>query len=183
MVRIYTRKGDEGETGLLYGGRVSKADPRCEAYGSVDEAVSALGLARALSQDGRVREIVKGLQRELSVVASELATDPKEYDKFKAHFTPVSPGMTSRLEGLIDELAGEVKTLRVFIIPGASPASAALDLARAILRRAERRAVTLKEKGLLTNPEIIRYLNRLGDLIFVLARYQDRSLPAETTDE
>ncbi len=179
VVRIYTRTGDSGETGLLYGGRVPKTDPRCEAYGTVDEAVSAMGLARALSQDPEVQRILKEAQRELFTVGAELATDQAHYDKFKRHFQPVTPEMVSRLEGILDELGEKVKLPRSFIIPGGSGASAAMDLARSILRRAERRAVALQQQGLLTNPEIIRYLNRLADLLFMLARYQDRELPLE----
>jgi cob(I)alamin adenosyltransferase len=178
-VKIYTKTGDAGETGLLYGGRVSKADPRVEAYGTVDEAVSALGLARALSTDGRVRELALQLQRELFSVASELATDRSMYDRFKAHFSPVTPEMTARLESTIDELGALVKLPRAFVVPGASAASAALDMARSILRRAERRVVALKAEGVLANDELLRYLNRLSDLLFVLARYQDRHMPIE----
>jgi cob(I)alamin adenosyltransferase len=159
---------------------VSKADLRCEAYGSVDEAVSALGLARALSQDERVQEVVKEVQRELFTVGAELATDAAEYDKLRKHFSVVTPAMTGRLEQLIDELEAEVTLPRQFIIPGASPASAALDMARSVLRRAERRAVELQERGQLHNAEVLRYLNRAADLLFMLARYQDRAFPPET---
>ncbi len=177
--RLYTKFGDEGETGLLYGGRVSKANLHCEAYGATDETVSALGLARALSQDARVREMLKTLERELFTVGAELATDPEKYDAFNRHFTPLSPEMTSRLEGLIDSLQAAVTLPRSFILPGASPASAAVDLARTSARRAEREAVRLKEAGRLANPEVLRYLNRLGDLLFIVARYEDRHLPME----
>ena len=125
------------------------------------------------------------LERELFTVGAELATDPGKYDTFKTHFTPLSPEMTAHLEELIDTLQGEVKLPRSFILPGASAASAALDLARTSVRRAEREVVRLKEAGGLTNPEIIRYLNRVGDLLFIVARYEDRHLPMEklTADE
>ena len=179
MPKIYTRYGDQGETGLLYGGRVSKADPRCEAYGTTDEAISTLGLARALSSDQRVREIILEVQRELFTVGGELATAPDHYQTFLKHFQPNTPEMVTRLEQLIDQLNGELSLPRSFIIPGASPASAALDVARSTLRRAERRVVDLKERGLLGNDEVLRYLNRLADLVFILARYQDRDLPVE----
>ena len=178
-VVIYTKRGDQGETGLLYGGRVSKTDPRCEAYGTTDEAISTLGLARSLSRDARVQEIAKQLQRELFTVGAELATDAAEYEKLKKHFSVVTPDMVERLEGLIDELKAEVPLPPVFIIPGSSPASAALDVARSVLRRAERRVVALKEQGLLLNTDVLRYLNRLSDLLFMLARYEDRHLPLE----
>lgn len=178
-MRIYTRQGDTGKTGLLYGGRVSKADPRCEAYGTVDEANSALGLARALSQDPRVKAVLKEVQRELFTVGAELATDAAEYEKLLRHFSVVTPEMTERLERTIDELEEEVRLPRSFVIPGASAASAAIDLGRTVLRRAERRAVELQEAGLLVNPEVLRYLNRASDLVFMLARYEDRALPRE----
>ena len=170
---------------MLYGGRVPKTDPRCEAYGTTDEAVSALGLARAHSTSPRVKEIVKKVQRELFTVGAELATDPSKYATMRHHFEVVSAPMVERMERLIDEIEAEVQLPRSFIIPGASAASSALDLARAILRRAERHAVGLKEAGLLVNDELLRYLNRLADLLFMLARYEDRALPLEalTGDE
>ena len=177
--KIYTKYGDEGETSLLYGGRVSKNDPHTEAYGIADEAVSAMGLARALSDDARVKDILRELQRELFTVAAELATDPQRYDLFKRHFQPVTPEMVERMEELIDDLEQGVEMPNVFILPGGSPASAALDVARCMIRTAERRTVALKEQAKLTNLELLRYMNRLGDLLFVLARYQDRDLPLE----
>jgi cob(I)alamin adenosyltransferase len=180
MPKIYTKRGDSGETGLLYGGRVPKTDPRCEAFGTTDEAVSALGLARALSDDTRVKEIVTQVQRELFTVGAELATAPDQYATMQRHFSIISAPMVERLEGLVDELETHVQLPRSFIVPGASAASAALDLARTILRRAERHVVGLKDAGLLTNDEILRYLNRLADLLFMLARYQDRDVPLET---
>ena len=177
--KIYTKYGDEGETALLYGGRVSKNSPHTEAYGITDEAVSAIGLARALSQDSRVKETLKQLQREMFTVGAELATDPSKYDLFNKHFKPVTPAMVDRLEELIDQLEEQVEMPPTFILPGASPASAALDLARCMTRTGERRAVALKEGGKLTNLQVLRYLNRLGDLLFVLARYEDRALPLD----
>ncbi|MBI4282765.1 MAG: cob(I)yrinic acid a,c-diamide adenosyltransferase [Chloroflexi bacterium] len=180
MPKIYTRHGDEGETGLLYGGRVSKTDPRCEAYGTVDEAISALGLARSLVKTDRLKDIIKTVQRDLFTVGAELATDSKEYAKLQQHFSVVTQEMVDHLEHLIDELNGEMALLRAFIIPGASTASGTLDLSRSILRRAERRVVALKEQGLLSNPQVLKYINRLGDLVFVMARYEDRDLPIES---
>lgn len=177
--RIYTKYGDEGETSLLYGGRVSKTNPHCAAYGTTDEAVSAMGLARALSNDARVKKILLELQRELFTVGAELATDPAKYETFKQHFSPVIPAMTERITSLIDELDDAIDRPATFIIPGASAASSAIDLARSIVRRAERHVVELKERGQLTNHEIIRYLNRLSDLLYMLARYEDRALPVE----
>lgn len=177
--RIYTKFGDKGETSLLYGGRISKNSPHTEAYGITDEAVSAMGLARATSQDPRVKDILRELQRQLFTIAAELATDPEKYQLFQQHFQPVTAGMVDSLEKTIDSLEEGVEMPKVFILPGGSPASAAIDLARCITRTAERRVVALQEAGLLTNGLIITYLNRLGDLLFVLARYQDRDLPIE----
>ena len=177
--RVYTKFGDKGETSLLYGGRVSKNNPHTEAYGITDEAVSAMGLARAMSQDQRVKDILRELQRELFTIAAELATEPDKYELFKQHFKPVTPEMVTNLENSIDSLEEGVEMPKVFILPGGSPTSAAIDLARSIIRTGERRVVALKEAGMLTNDVIIQYLNRLGDLLFVLARYQDRDLPLE----
>ena len=178
-IRIYTKHGDSGETGLLYGGRVPKNDARTEAYGACDEAVSALGLARALAEDDVVRRIALRVQRELFVVGAELATDRADYDKLRAHFSVVTPEMTAALEADLDALGEEVELPPSFIIPGATPASAALDVARSTLRRAERRVVDLCEAGLLENDELLRYVNRASDLLFTLARYHDRALPFE----
>ena len=179
MVKIYTKRGDQGETGLLYGGRVSKTDPRCEAYGTIDEAVSALGLARSLSTNSRVKKSIRQLQRELFTVGAELATAADEYETLKKHFAIVTPEMVEWMENLLDDMEEEVKLPRAFIIPGASAASSAIDVARSTLRRAERRTVGLKELGLLVNDEVLRYLNRAADLLFMLARYEDRNIPQE----
>jgi cob(I)alamin adenosyltransferase len=177
--RVYTKYGDQGETSLLYGGRVSKANPHTEAYGITDEAVSAMGLARAITEDSRVKDVLRDLQRELFTIAAELATDPDKYDLFHQHFQPVTEEMVQKLETTIDRLEEGVEMPKVFILPGGSPASAAIDLARCIIRTSERRVVALHEAGRLTNQLLITYLNRLGDLLFVLARYQDRDLPLE----
>ena len=177
--RLYTKFGDKGATSLLYGGRVSKNDLHTEAYGITDEAVSAMGLARALTEDARVKDALRDLQRELFTVAAELATEPDKYSLFQQHFQPVTEGMVTNLESMIDSLEEDVEMPKVFILPGGSPASAAIDLARCIIRNSERRVVALHEAGRLTNELVIAYLNRLGDLLFVLARYQDRDLPLE----
>ena len=177
--RIYTKFGDLGETSLLYGGRVSKNNPHTEAYGITDEAVSAMGLARATTGDPRVKDVLRDLQRELFTIAAELATEPDKYELFQQHFQPVTLEMVSNLEATIDALEEDVEMPKVFILPGGSPASAAVDLARCIIRTAERRVVALREAGKLTNDLIITYLNRIGDLLFVVARYQDRELPLE----
>ena len=177
--KVYTKFGDAGETSLLYGGRVSKNSPNTEAYGITDEAVSAMGLARALTSDQRVNDLLRDLQRELFTIAAELATDPDKYELFQQHFKPVTPEMVENLEKAIDSLEEEFTMPTVFILPGGSPASAAIDLARCIIRTSERRVVAMAEQDLLTNIQILAYLNRLGDLLFVLARYEDRELPIE----
>jgi cob(I)alamin adenosyltransferase len=177
--KVYTKYGDKGETSLLYGGRVSKNNPHTEAYGITDEAVSAMGLGRSTSADPKVKDILRDLQRELFTIAAELATEPDKYELFKEHFSPVTKDMVENLETIIDSLEEEFEMPTVFILPGGSPASSAIDMARTIIRTAERRVVALAEAGMLTNDLITAYLNRLGDLLFVLARYEDRELPIE----
>lgn len=141
-----------------------------------DEAVSAMGLARALCNDPWIKGIIEEKQRELFSIGGELATDPKYYDTFKTHFDPVTPEMVHSIESLIDNLQSRIEIPRVFVIPGGSSGSAAIDMARAAIRTTERRVVDLQLFGKLTNPELIRYLNRLGDLLFMLGRYEDRDL-------
>ena len=177
--RVYTKFGDSGETSLLYGGRVSKNSPNTEAYGITDEAVSVMGLARALTSEQRVNDMLRQLQRELFTIAAELATDPDKYELFQQHFKPVTEEMVESMESAIDSLEEEFEMPKVFILPGGSQASAAIDLARCVIRTAERRVVAMAEQGMLTNGLIMTYLNRLGDLLFVLARYEDRHIPIE----
>lgn len=174
-MKTFNKRGDQGETSLLYGGRVPKSDPRCEAYGTIDEAVSALGMARALSTDERTRDIVHSVQQELFIVGAEMATVGDEYDKLAARDVVITDALVDRLERLIDALEAETPMPRQFVIPGGSPGSAALDLARSIIRRAERRATELRNNGLLVNERVLHYLNRLADLMFTLARYEDGS--------
>ena len=169
-MRIYTRTGDDGTTGLLYGGRISKADPAAEAYGSVDEAVAALGLARALSTDPELSELILRLQRELFVVGADLATNPRERAKLKPEISLVTDGMVDALEALIDATVEAHPLPQEFVVPGADPVSAAIDVSRTAVRRAERRAVELADQGRTVGPDAIPYLNRLSDLLFALAR-------------
>ena len=170
MPKIYTKRGDDGTTGLLYGGRVSKADPATEAYGTTDEAVAVLGLARALSDDAGLKDEILGLQRELFVVGADLATNPKERAKLEPGVSLVTAEMVKRLEARIDELVAEHPLPNEFIVPGANPVSAALDMARSVVRRAERAVVDFRGSGAEVNDELVHYLNRLSDLLFVLAR-------------
>jgi cob(I)alamin adenosyltransferase len=170
-VRIYTKKGDDGSTGLLYGSRVSKADPAAEAYGTVDETVADLGVARALIS-GPSKDLILEIQRELFVVGADLATNPGQRSKLEPGVSLVTTEMVERLEAEIDASVEKHPLPNEFIVPGAAPASAAIDVARVTCRRAERRAVALKEGGHEVNPEALRYLNRLSDLLFVLARVE-----------
>ena len=168
--RIYTGTGDDGSTGLLFGGRVSKADPVAEAAGAVDEAVAALGLARALAEDTRLGAEVLDLQRELFVVGADLATNPAERERLEPGVSLVTPDMAQRLETRIDELVTAHPLPNAFIVPGANQVSASLDVARSAVRRAERRVIALRDAGGFVNEDLPRYLNRLSDLLFVLAR-------------
>jgi cob(I)alamin adenosyltransferase len=172
MPRIYTRLGDDGTTGLLYGGRVSKADPATEAYGTVDEAVAALGMARAMAQNAVFEAELLRIQRELFVVGADLAANPRERRKLEPGVSLVTGQMIDRLEKVIDDTVREHPLPGEFVVPGANPASAALDVARGTVRRAEREAVALRTAGGAVSEEVLRYLNRLSDLLFCFARWQ-----------
>jgi cob(I)alamin adenosyltransferase len=172
-VKIYTKKGDDGTTGLLYGGRVSKDDLRTEVYGTLDEVVSALGLARALGLSERVEELVLRLQREMFVAGAQFATAPQNQSKLEEGVSRVDESMVARAEEDIDSLLESHPLPREFLLPGETAPSAALDLARAVLRRAERRAVGLERGGLLPDRVLLSYLNRVSDLLFALARYEE----------
>ena len=175
-MKTFNKKGDGGETSLLFGARVPKSDPHCEAYGTVDEVVSALGLARSLTQKERVRDTLLSVQKDLFILNAELATPCEQYLRWTQKHEVITDQRVQRLEDLIDELENEVEMPQAFIIPGNSLSSAAMDLARTIIRRAERRVVSLKQQNLLNNDEVLRYLNRLADLIFTLARYEEAGL-------
>jgi len=168
MAKVTTGTGDTGYTGLLGEQRVPKYDPRPDTFGTVDEATSALGLARALSNDPKVKEIIYQIQQELYLLMGELATTPENYEKMGLSMTI---GHVQRLEKVEEQLKREVEIPNKFIIPGDTPVGAVLDLARTIIRRAERLAVRLLHDGVIQNGEVVRYLNRLSDLIFILARY------------
>jgi len=172
-VSIVTRGGDGGETGLLYGGRVPKDDLRTEAYGALDEAISAMGLARALTPNAKTAALLLEVQRECFTVGAELATAKEDRDKLTAHFPVLEAAAVLRLDALVVELEAAVPLPKGFVIPGGSPAAAAVDVARTLVRRAERRVVTLHRAGELGNPEVLRYLNRLSDLLFMVARSEE----------
>jgi cob(I)alamin adenosyltransferase len=172
-VKVYTRRGDDGTTGLLYGGRVEKDDARTAAYGTTDEAVSALGMARAQLRDAEQQEwhdAVLTVQRELFVLGAQLATHVDHWSKLSEGVSLVTPAMVDTLEARIDALTERYPLPQEFVVPGQHPAGAAVDLARTIVRRAEREAVAMRRLGLLPAEPPLRYLNRLSDYLFVLAR-------------
>ena len=180
---VATGKGDDGTTGLLFGGgrRIAKDDPRTEAYGTVDEAVAALGLARSeLDPAGggtdtrELADLILRLQRELFVVGAELAADPARPDRLEDGVTRVSEVMLDDLETTLAAMESRVTMPREFVVPGETRLSAALELARTIVRRAERRAVSLRREGLSPGEWLVPYLNRLADLLWVLARVAEQ---------
>ena len=173
-MKIYTRKGDDGTTGLWYGGRVPKASARPEAYGSVDEAASALGLARAAAERGsELYDDILRIQRELFVAGAELATAPEAAERLEAGVSKVTPDMVERLEADIDRYMDRVDLPPKFVIPGGTELSARLDVARSALRRAERRVSELDE----TTDTLLAYLNRASDALFAMARFADEPDP------
>ncbi len=179
MFKIYTRKGDDGTTGLWYGGRVSKAGGRPEAYGAVDEAASALGVARAACGDGdeELYADVLRMQNELFVAGAELATAPEAAERLEPGVSKVTPAMIEQLERDIDRYMDRVKLPPKFVIPGGTELSARLDVARAAIRHAERRVVDLKMTGELTDDTVLTYLNRASDAAYAMARYADEPDP------
>jgi cob(I)alamin adenosyltransferase len=170
-MKIYTRTGDSGETGLFGGARVDKDDPRVEAYGTVDELNSCLGVARSLAPSAQTDEALQQIQSDLFTVGAELACVPGKEEKLR--MTPVSDADIARLEAWIDRSEAELEPLRTFVLPGGSPAAAELHRARTVCRRAERRTLSAGRVSSI-RPEIVIYLNRLSDLLFVFARYENR---------
>lgn len=174
--RIYTKGGDDGSTGLLYGGRTRKDDPRIEACGAIDEAVAAIGLARALrpSAEG-LTDLLLGIQRQLFAAGAELATSRENLWKLVPKVTKVTDEMVNGLEREIDRMVEISPLPDYFVVPGETPAGAALDAARTLVRKAERRATTLAGEAALADNCVLRYLNRLSDLLFVAARLEEKS--------
>ena len=170
MLKIYTRTGDDGTTGLLYGGRVRKDAPIMQVTGTVDEAQAAMGMARAEAEPGsELDELLTRLERELYVLMAEVTTDPSHRSKLVAGTTLVTEAMVDALEEQIDRLIATVEMPTEFVVPGANRASAALDVSRTIVRRAERLLVSDPIEGSLVG----RYLNRLSDLLWALARWTE----------
>ena len=169
-MKVYTKRGDDGTTGLLYGGRVDKDDLRTSAYGTVDETVSALGMARAGLPPGEWHDAVLTIQRELFVVGAQLATHVDHWAKLTEGVSLASPAMVEELETRIDALTDRYPLPQEFVVPGGTPPGAAIDLARTVCRRAERFVVAMQRADLLPEDSPLRYLNRLSDYLFVLAR-------------
>jgi cob(I)alamin adenosyltransferase len=179
-VKVYTRKGDDGTTGLLYGGRVAKDSAIIEANGAVDEAQAHLGVVRAeVDRGSELDELLVRLERELYVLMADVATAEPHRSKLQPGVSSVTADMVTALEELIDRLTGTFPPLKDFVVPGHDRVSAALDVARTTVRRAERLAVTAAPPG----SQVGAYLNRLSDLVWTMARWQEQgeSLLSRTT--
>jgi cob(I)alamin adenosyltransferase len=168
-MKIYTKTGDDGTTGLLYGGRVAKDSLVIEANGAVDEAQASLGSVRAeVERDSELDRLLVGLERDLYVLMAEIATEERNRHKLKPGVSRVTTDMISALEGRIDELTGRFPAIKDFVIPGHDRVAAALDVARTAVRRAERASVRAEAPG-----EVVQFLNRLSDLLWTMARWQE----------
>ena len=180
MVKIYTKKGDDGTTSLWYGGRVPKHHGRTEAYGSLDEACSELGVARALCgpAEAELAADILRLQDDLFVAGAELATAPEAAERLEDGVSRTTEEMVAELERLIDRYMAEVELPPKFVIPGGNLLSAHLDVARTAIRRAERRISTLAEAGELAGETVIHFVNRASDLAYAMARFADVDDPA-----
>jgi cob(I)alamin adenosyltransferase len=171
-LKIYTRTGDTGDTGLFGGGRVQKTHPRVEAYGDVDELNAAIGLARAIELMPRIDEVLVPLQRDLFAIGALLATPDHDKMKKQLEKARIDEQRIAELEHAIDEGDRELEPLKSFIVPGGTPKAASLHVARTVCRRAERRVISLQSEGI--PPIVIIYLNRLSDLLFTLARVANK---------
>src|SRR5262249_42552376 len=181
--KVYTRTGDDGTTGLFHGGRVGKGAPGPAAYGDVDEAVSALGVARALTDAGsELHALLLRLQRELFVAGAELATEPAKRDRLEPGVSRVTPEMVSALAPVIDDVTTRFDPPQEFLVPAETQPAAALDFARTVVRRAERQAVAARDAGWLDDSQVVPYLNRLADLVYTLARWQEHGFRPVRTD-
>ncbi len=169
-MKIYTRKGDDGTTGLLYGGRVRKDDPAPTAYGDVDEAQAAIGVARAhATRGGELDQVLVAVERDLWVLMSDLATDQENRHKLTPGATLVTQDMVDHLESLIDDYTARTELPAEFVVPGEEPVGAFLDVARTVVRRAERSSLA----AVVEDSLVVAYLNRLSDLMWTLARWQE----------
>jgi cob(I)alamin adenosyltransferase len=173
-VSIVTKTGDAGTTALMYGRRVPKNHPRVEAYGAVDELNAALGVARATATEKFISDNIFSIQKNLVILMGELAVAPEDLPRYtKDGFGTVASEMTAQLDRLVKEIESQNISFKGWATPGATPTAAALDLARTICRRAERRVCDLNETGELKNAEIIIFLNRLSDLLWLFARWEE----------
>ena len=182
-VSIATKTGDKGKTGLMFGRRVSKCHPRVEACGTVDELNSAIGFARATSKRRLLRENLFLIQQELVILMGEIGVGEKDLPRYtKGGYSRVTSAMTAKLDVLVRELEAQNISFKGWATPGENVNSAAFDVARTVCRRAERRVCRLQEIGELHNPEIIIYLNRLADLLWLFARWTEtaRKLPRKS---
>ena len=173
-IKIYTKTGDTGDTGLFGGGRVGKDHPRVEAYGDIDELNAVLGMARAVEMMPRIDEVLVPIQRDLFAIGALLATPNPEKMREQLAKARVDDGRIAQLERAIDEGESELEPLKAFIVPGGTPKAAALHVARTVCRRAERRVVHLHREEDSIPQLVVIYLNRLSDLLFVLARVANR---------
>ena len=175
MTRIYTKKGDDGTTSLWYGGRVAKSDARTEAYGAIDEAASALGVARSLCgpDHAELAADILRLQDDLFIAGAELSTAPEASDRLVDGVSRVTAEMTTELEQVIDRHMARVQLPPKFVIPGGTQLSAQLDVARSVIRRAERRTAALAAQDGLASDELLRFLNRASDAAYAMARAAD----------
>ena len=171
-MKIYTRTGDKGDTGLFGGGRVPKSHPRVEAYGDVDELNASIGLARAIELMPRIDEVLVPLQRDLFAIGALLATPDRDKMKKQLEKANIDDRRITELERAIDDGDAELEPLKSFILPGGTPKAAALHVARTVCRRAERRVIALQDEEI--PPIVVVYLNRLSDLLFTLARVANR---------
>ena len=180
MVKIYTKKGDDGSTSLWYGGRVPKHHGRTSAYGSLDEACSELGVARALCGPGEAKLAadVLRLQNDIFIAGAELATAPEAARRLEDGVSRTTETMVAELERLIDRYMAEVDLPPKFVIPGGNLLSAQLDVARASIRRAERHISSLADAGELSGETVIHFVNRASDLVYAMARFADVDDPA-----
>jgi cob(I)alamin adenosyltransferase len=178
-VKIYTRKGDDGTTGLWYGGRVKKSDPRTTAYGDVDEAIATIGVARAFAAETspEVAADLLEMQRCMFIGCAQLATADKSFGKLVPGVTLIQQQMVDELEQRIDHYKDQLDLPPKFIIPGGTALSAQLDVARTVVRRAERAVVELDTISTLPDRTVLAYLNRSSDLLFTLARFTDADDP------
>jgi cob(I)alamin adenosyltransferase len=168
---IITKTGDGGTTALMYGRRVPKNHPQVEAYGTVDELNAALGLARAMAGDNFIAENLLAIQKDLIVLMGELCVQPEDLPRYvKDGYSLVTPELTARLDAVARQNEAQIPVSKGWALPGATENAAALDLARTVCRRAERRVCGLKETGELKSAEIVIYLNRLSDLLWLMAR-------------